>query len=128
MKATDFCKKTAVLAYFGVISPNVLGVFSFLMVLGLSQVYAQQPSCSNDNGLNSKIAGIVNRGFTEISREYYQIAYLVAPTPPYLLGTLVVQFVGPYCGPACTPIIRTEYFNARVNNDNGACIWELNGN
>lgn len=107
---------------------KIFVLFSFLMVLGLSQVFAQAPVCNNQNGLDNKIAAIVNQGWTEVSREYYQIAYLVAPTAPFLLGTLVVQFVGPYCGPACTPGIRTESYNARVNNDNGVCVWELNGN
>jgi hypothetical protein len=108
---------------------KVLGVFSCLMVLGMSQLFAQtQPSCNNDNGLNSKIAAIVNQGYTEINREYFEINYLVAPTAPYLLGTLQVTFVGPYCGPACTPALRIENYDARVNNDNGACVWELSGN
>lgn len=99
------------------------------MVLGLSQGFAQTPPvCNNDNGLNNKIAAIVNQGYSEISREYFEINYFAAPTPPYLLGTLVVTFVGPYCGPACTPALRTESYNARVTNYNGNCVWELNGN
>lgn len=107
---------------------KALFLFSMFLLIGVSKGYSQQPACSNDNGLNARIAAIVNQGFTEIDRQYFQVAYLVAPTPPYLTGTLQVTFVGPFCGIACTPIIRTESFDVKVTNNNGNCVWNVGGN
>lgn len=107
---------------------KILFVFGLFMALGLARSFAQAPSCSNDNGLNARIAAIENQGYTEISRQYYQVNYLIAPEPPYLTGTLEIVFVGPYCGPACTPAILVETFDAIVTNDRGNCVWNLNGN
>ncbi|HEX2900486.1 MAG TPA: hypothetical protein VHS96_12265, partial [Bacteroidia bacterium] len=73
-------------------------------------------------------AAIETQGYTQVSNRFYHIAYLVAPTPPYLLGTLEITFVGPYCGPACTPAIRVERFDASVQNSNGNCVWKLGNN
>lgn len=102
------------------------GIF---MLLGVAGLRAQTlPSCSNNNGLESRIDAIERTGFTEINRTVYYVAYLVAPTPPYLTATLEVTFVGDYCGPACTPAIRTETFDAWVQNNNGTCVWHLGNN
>lgn len=106
--------------------------FALLLVFGClflaGKAFAQMPNCSNDNGLASKIASIENQGYTIIDQELYQVAYLIAPEPPYLTATLEVTFVGPYCGPACTPALRVERYDAWIVNDNGACRWDLSGN
>jgi hypothetical protein len=107
---------------------KVFTLFALLTVLVAGKAMAQLPNCSNNNGLESKIQSIVNQGFTETNRELYQVAYLVAPEPPYLTATLEVTFVGPYCGPACTPAIRVERYDAVVVNNNGGCVWQLGGN
>jgi hypothetical protein len=106
---------------------KLIGFVAFILVLAASQAHAQAPSCNNDNGLNARIAAIENQGFTEINRQWFQVLYLVAPEPPYLNGTLEVTFVGPYCGPACTPAIRVEQFDNIIVNDNGNCVWRVGG-
>jgi hypothetical protein len=106
---------------------KLIGLFAFLLVLAASQAQAQAPSCSNDNGLNARIAAIEQQGFTEINRQWFQVLYLVAPTPPYLNGTLEITFVGPYCGPACTPAIRVERFDNFITNNQGNCVWRPGG-
>jgi hypothetical protein len=98
---------------------------AMLLMLCMTQVHAQQPNCANDNMVVAKVNSYTNRGWTEFSREYYQVAYLVAPTPPYLIGTLEVKLFGPYCGPACTPGVEVLRFNATVVNNNGNCVWNL---
>jgi hypothetical protein len=99
------------------------------MLLGFAKLSAQAlPDCSNNNGLEGRISGIVSSGYSEISRSLSYVNYFVAPTPPYVTAILEVTFVGPYCGPACTPIIRTETFEAVVQNNNGNCVWKLGNN
>lgn len=102
---------------------KAIGIFCLFLFLGAASAFAQAPSCSNDASVDARISAIENQGFTEINREWYQVAYLIAPTPPYLTGTLEVTFVGPYCGPACTPALRVERWDATVTNNNGNCVW-----
>lgn len=102
----------------------ILGLFALVSV---NKVAAQAPSCNNDAAVNNNIQHYLNQGYTEIDRQFFFVNYLLPPTPPYLYGTLAVTLVGPYCGPACTPIILNLSYDVTVKNNNGLCIWSMPG-
>lgn len=107
---------------------KLLFIASLFVVLGFAKLSAQSLPCSNNTALEARIDAIEASGFTEVNRVVYYVAYLLPPDPPYLTATMEVTFVGDYCGPACTPIMRTETWDAYVKNAQGNCVWQLGNN
>lgn len=96
----------------------------FVSLAFVSNAQSSAPSCSNDNGLEGRINGIENSGWVEISRNFYPVLYLVAPEPPYLLGTLEIVF-GKDCAPgeAC-PEIAMLYREDAWQISQNTCVWQ----
>jgi hypothetical protein len=96
-----------------------------LMVL-TARVSAQVtlPSCNNSAALENRIDAIEHQGWREVSREFVYINYFVAPTPPYVIGTLYVTFaVDCPVGQAC-PAIAMLYQEEAVQISENACVWQ----
>lgn len=86
------------------------------------------PSCQNDNGLEGRIDGIEAGGWVEISRTFYPVLYKIAPTPPYLIGTMEILF-GKACDPGepC-PEIAKLYREDAIQQSQNTCVWTPNHN